>query len=98
MKDYFPKDGLRKRLTPVPAARKGEYGYQFWLNAGAASNPADRLYPELPADMYFADGFEGQNVFIIPSKDLVVVRLGLSKHGDYDVTAMLNNIMKALKN
>jgi CubicO group peptidase (beta-lactamase class C family) len=28
--------------------------------------------------MYFADGFGGQDIYIIPSKKLVVVRLGLN--------------------
>jgi CubicO group peptidase (beta-lactamase class C family) len=32
----------------------------------------------VPADMFNADGYGGQEVFIIPSKKLVVVRLGLN--------------------
>lgn len=58
---------------------KGQYGAQFWL-------PTKEEYPNSPKDMYFADGFQGQRIFIIPSEGLVIVRLGLSRfeHPDYD--------------
>ena len=42
--------------------------------------PANSDYPSkwegVPADAYYAAGFEGQNVLIIPSKNMVIVRLG----------------------
>lgn len=47
-------------------ATQGEYGYQFWLNAGALGHPDNRRFPELPADMFYADGYEGQFVFVVP--------------------------------
>jgi len=50
---------------------EGVYGAQFWLNAGGHM-------PDVPKDMYFADGYQGQRVIIIPSKDLVIVRLGVT--------------------
>jgi CubicO group peptidase (beta-lactamase class C family) len=93
----LPEGWVKASITPVPVAPRGEYGYQFWLNAGTAGNTSNRLYPSLPADLYFADGYEGQNVFILPSKQLVVVRLGLSKHGDYDVAALLNGVINAIQ-
>lgn len=51
------------------------YGYQWWLNEGA--DGALRM-PSVPADAYWASGNEGQQVVVIPSEDLVVVRLGFS--------------------
>jgi len=50
---------------------EGIYGAQFWLNAGGH-------LPDVPKDLFFADGYQGQRVFIIPSKDLVVVRMGVT--------------------
>lgn len=42
---------------------------QTWLPASSSG---------LPADAFFLDGHDGQNVVVIPSLDLVVVRLGLT--------------------
>ena len=47
------------------------YGGFFWLNG-------DRAFP-IPPEAYFMAGAGGQNTFIIPSHDLVVVRLGHSR-------------------
>ena len=92
----LPEGWVKYSVTPAPAAEKGEYGAQFWLNAGAPGNPSHRIYPDVPADLFWADGYEGQNVFIIPSKRLVVVKLSLSQ-GDYlDDNLFLSELIKAL--
>lgn len=65
-----------------------EYGAHFWLNAGGK-------YPDAPRDLYSANGYQGQHVFIIPSKDLVVVRTGLAETPDFDVNAFLGKLMDA---
>lgn len=68
----------------------GEYGAHFWLNAGGK-------YPDAPRDLYSANGFQGQHVFIIPSRDLVVVRFGLTEHPEFDVNIFLKEILDAVK-
>ncbi|KIC93070.1 serine hydrolase domain-containing protein [Flavihumibacter solisilvae] len=92
----LPEGWVNATIKPAPAAPLGEYGYQFWLNAGQAGNPANRKFPALPPDMYYADGYEGQYVFIIPSKKLVVVRLGQTPGPWFDVTAFLQGIIESL--
>jgi CubicO group peptidase (beta-lactamase class C family) len=57
--------------TPTPTDPNDGYGGLFWLNAGGA-------LPDLPRDAYWAAGFMGQNTVVIPSLDMVVVRLGPS--------------------
>ena len=90
-------DWIRQSITPSSAAEKGEYGFQWWLNAGEKNNPSNRLFPQLPVDMYWADGFEGQNVFIIPSKKLVVVRLGLTRGHSWGEEKLLKALVKAVR-
>jgi len=54
--------------TPAPAWDKPEYGGLFWLNRTGA-------WP-VPEDAFYMSGAGGQTTIIIPTHDLVVVRLG----------------------
>ena len=64
--------------TPAPAAPRGEYGAHFWLNAGSSVGSVSPPLPRAPRDLFYASGHDGQCVSIVPSRDLVVVRLGLT--------------------
>ena len=67
----------------------GVYGAQTWL-------PGPDV-PSLPADAYMMRGFQDQRVFVIPSKQLVIARLG---HGDDKVTdfeGLISRILAALE-
>ncbi|WP_430966854.1 serine hydrolase domain-containing protein [Spongiimicrobium sp. 2-473A-2-J] len=66
------------------------YGAHFWLNAGGK-------YPDVPRDLFSANGYQGQHVFIIPSKDLVVVRTGLAESPKFDANGFLAGIVAALR-
>ncbi|MFT7351484.1 MAG: CubicO group peptidase (beta-lactamase class C family) [Flavobacterium sp.] len=68
---------------------KGEYGAHFWLNR-------DNKFPDAPKDLYYCGGFQGQKVIIIPSLDLVVVRMGTSE--TFDVNQFLKEIIGCFKN
>jgi len=91
----LPTGWVKYTVTPAPAAGLGRYGAQWWLNAGDPNNSQLRKYPDLPADAYWADGFEEQYVMVIPSKKLVVVRLGVSHHGA-DIVKLVNGVIAAL--
>jgi CubicO group peptidase (beta-lactamase class C family) len=61
--------------TPAPAwlaDKRPIYGGFFWLNGSSTLSP-------LPTSAYYMLGAGGQVVVIVPSHDLVVVRLGHSK-------------------
>jgi CubicO group peptidase (beta-lactamase class C family) len=75
----LPEGWVRYMVTPAPAAPRGEYGAQTWLNQGDPGDPERRPHPGLPADLFLLAGFQGQRVVVIPSRELVVVRLGLTK-------------------
>lgn len=59
------------------------YGYLWWLNGktsymvpGGQTVFQNTLVPNAPADMYAAMGAEDQRIYVIPSKNMVVVRMG----------------------
>jgi CubicO group peptidase (beta-lactamase class C family) len=54
--------------TPAPGWSAPRYGGLFWLNRDEGVR--------LPPDTYFAAGAGGQNTYIVPSRDLVIVRMG----------------------
>ena len=85
----FDKSWAKYVATPTPTS-KGEYGGHFWLNAGGK-------YPDVPKDMYFCGGFQGQKVIIIPSKELVIVRFGLTEDEDFDFNGMMKEIITSIK-
>ena len=66
----------------------GLYGGQFWHNQDHVA------YKDVPSDLYSCNGFEGQYVFIIPSKNLVVVRMGLSEN--IDVNGFLKDVINSV--
>jgi CubicO group peptidase (beta-lactamase class C family) len=53
-------------LTSAPTYEG--YGYQWWLEGKTDSR--------LPADLFMANGHDGQYIYVVPSLDLVVVRNG----------------------
>ena len=83
----FDESWAKYVATPTNTSN-GIYGAQFWLNAGGA-------FPDVPKDMYRCSGYQGQMVIIIPSLDLVVVRMGLSEA--FDVNDFLKEIIASLK-
>lgn len=93
----LPEAWVKESTTPVEDAQKGQYGYMFWLNAGPRGDVTGREYPSVPADMFCADGFQGQRVYVVPSKQLVVVRLGLTQHSNFDQNQFLSDVLKAVR-
>jgi len=84
----LPKGWVGYTRTPA-AASKGEYGAQFWLNKS-------KKLPDAPEDLFSCNGHRGQRVFIIPSRNLVVVRLGFSEEG-FNHNEFLKGILAAIR-
>ena len=93
----LPGNWVKESVTPPTAAEKGQYGFQWWLNAGEKNNPENRWFHSLPTDLFFADGFEGQNLFVVPSKKLVVVRLGLTRKRQYGEEEFLKAVIQSIR-
>lgn len=59
------------------------YGYLWWLNGksnymvpGSQTVYPATLIPAAPADMYAAMGAEDQRIYVIPGKNMIVIRMG----------------------
>ena len=72
---------------PTPTSN-GTYGAQFWLNAQGKMK-------DVPKNMLYADGYQGQRVYILPDQEIVIVRFGLK--GNYDENAFLKGILNAVQ-
>ncbi|WP_369047940.1 serine hydrolase domain-containing protein [Tenacibaculum sp. UWU-22] len=83
----FDQNWVTYATTPTPTSN-GWYGAQIWLNAG-------KRYPNVPKTMFSFNGYQGQNVFILPEQNLVVVRMALSKKIDTDT--FLSQIVALIK-
>ena len=81
----FSKEWVAYITTPTPTSN-GTYGAQFWLNSNGG-------FKDVPKNMYFADGYQGQRVYILPDQELVIVRLGLS---GFDENLFLSEIIQSI--
>ncbi len=84
------RDWVEYMKTPAPAS-DGYYAGTFWLKEPNEEN----ALTDVPDDIFFADGFLGQRVYIIPSKRLVVVRMGYSL-SNFSLNDFLRDIIATL--
>jgi CubicO group peptidase (beta-lactamase class C family) len=78
----LPAGWVDYSLTPTKLSPDDEYGAHIWLKLPESSHGGE---PPMPADAYYMLGHDEQVVAIVPSRDLVIVRLGLTREGgDWD--------------
>jgi CubicO group peptidase (beta-lactamase class C family) len=65
----LPQGWTKFVSTPAPAWKDSTYGAMVWVNA-------KKVWPALPTDAFAFRGAGGQDTFVVPSLDLVVVRMG----------------------
>jgi len=87
-KRLLPEGWMAYAITPTKTNREGQYGSSFWLNGGQ--------FADLPADLVWVRGHDGQAIFFSQSLDLVVVRLGMTWKGDWGAGELLSGIRRSL--
>jgi len=92
----LPDGWIAYSTTPTPNNPRNNYGAHFWLNADPEDDGQQRTWPDLPADTYSMNGYQGQRVIIIPSKELVVVRLGFSSGSNSGIEPLVAGIIDVL--
>lgn len=77
----LPEGWMRRTTTTItpPAAEDPNYAAGWWTNSTASGSVVDE---RLPRDAYWASGHDGQRLYVVPSRELVVVRLGFSPAAD----------------
>lgn len=85
----LPDNWVKYTTTPANGS-KSKYGAFFWLNISGK-------YPGVPADLFYCDGHDGQFIYIIPSKQLVVVKTGYSPKNTFNHEAFLKGITDAIE-
>jgi hypothetical protein len=90
----LPAGWVTYSRTPAPADSSHAYGAHFWLRI---PDEYSASHTALPGDAFHAVGHEGQFVTIIPSQQVVIVRLGKSRYGGvWDQTSFVHRILNAL--
>jgi CubicO group peptidase (beta-lactamase class C family) len=62
---------------------RGTYGFNWWVNGIRPTGT--RNWPGAPPDTYSASGYNNNDMFVIPSWNMVIVRLGLDQ-SDFVIT------------
>jgi CubicO group peptidase (beta-lactamase class C family) len=86
----------------TPSSTNPNFGMHLWLGSPPTK---ERKYNDysvkafhsekfLAEDIYYIDGFGGQRVYVVPSRDLIVVRTGVSQL-DWDDAPLINTIIRA---
>jgi CubicO group peptidase (beta-lactamase class C family) len=87
----LPPGWVDASARQTPGAEYVGYAAGFWTNRGSGYGASYRIAAGMPADAFMARGSYGQYVVIVPSQQLVVVRLGpaWTTRDDMDAVARL---------
>ncbi|MFO1417721.1 MAG: serine hydrolase [Methylotetracoccus sp.] len=92
----LPEGWVAYSREPTAQSPAGEFGAHFWRRIPVSYRDAGRPV-RVPADAFHAIGYEGQLLSIVPSRQLVVVRLGLTRSANaWRHDGFLAAVIKAL--
>lgn len=91
----LPEGWVQQARTPTLDAG---YGRGWWLNHRHDAHPFPGRWglPGAPADTFFGRGYLGQFIVVVPSRQLVLVRLGISHRDRGDVQAVGQLVQQVL--
>jgi CubicO group peptidase (beta-lactamase class C family) len=99
----LPAAWIKAMTTPSPL--NPNYGLQMWIGSpwvryrsysARTTVKMSHAEPYLASDLVYFDGFGGQRVYVVPSLDLVIVRIGESSFS-FDDSVLPNTIIAGLK-
>lgn len=88
------RDWVERAVQPNGSENGPAYGYQWWLNRGGE----ELRWPDLPVDTIAAQGNREQQLMVMPSLDMVIVRLGWTSgpSGSYPSNEHFSELIEAL--
>jgi CubicO group peptidase (beta-lactamase class C family) len=93
----LPEGWMHFCRTPTPQSDEGRYGAHWLLKLNPDVGGRSPAAARLPEDAYFSIGHEGQTLTVVPSRDLVIVRHGLSIYIDaWNQAELVTDIIDAL--
>ena len=92
-----------KRLLPedwvafsAAATLDSDYGAGFYTNRSGHQDAIGRARAGIPRDAFFAFGYLGQRIVILPSQHMVIVRLGHSVDPAGDMSGFIRLVKEAI--
>jgi CubicO group peptidase (beta-lactamase class C family) len=100
-KQVVSEKWVEKSTRTDPSVRMwGAYGYLWHVNLPYRLrwSRSSHSREAIPKDGYMAEGVLGQNIFIIPSKDLIIVRVANETGGGHmDLVKFLTMVLSAIE-
>jgi CubicO group peptidase (beta-lactamase class C family) len=95
-----PAEWVEKSTKTDPSVKMWNgYGYLWHVNLpnrlSISRSPISTA--AIPPDGYMAEGVRGQNIFILPSKDLVIVRVANQTREAMDLVKFLTMVLSAIE-
>ena len=89
----IPESWVNESVSPLNE-NVIRYGYQWWLTQGFTNADSDGI----PDDAYFAWGLCGQYLIILPTENIVIVRMGHENPGEpvYSMKELIRLVMAAI--
>lgn len=94
----LPEDWMAQSLTVLPVDETDDPGNGMSWRTNEVLD-GELRWSELPEDTFYASGHDGQKVLVVPSEDLVVVRMGFTPEADADqsIVRLVDEAIDALR-
>lgn len=96
--EVVSREWIQRMLEP--SLHEPEFGYFIWLgNSRGEYKPLkkQRLKDYLARDVFFLDGRGKQRVYVMPTQEMIIVRIGENSEKDWDDAFLPNAVINGLK-
>ena len=95
--DFTRKVAPAYKTTPAYPGWEDLYTSQWYANTAIPELGLKAPWPSAPRDTFAASGHWGQMIFVIPSMDMIIVRMGDDRDYSFDKDRFLSLIIKAVQ-